>query len=236
MHYGRDYIGGLATIIGQHGQVMNRDDAEADFILQRVSGWGDAEIIGAAPMLLRQSPSLMTRATQNAPRVASLLRTALTPGMMPFHAPGPLMNPNTGLPQSHLTPIGTPGPHVVDANPGPVGLALIPMNFTAGVAAGGSQVISVLPQSIFKPYRLTVDPVIASFFVITNLQVGTVPLFDAPGEVPASNFPPNLQQGNLKKITANPGISISMTVRNRDGVSHPFWSSMFGEAAPTACG
>lgn len=235
MNYGRDYIGGPMTIIGQHGQVMSREDAENDMILSRVSGWGDAEIIGAAPMLLRQSPSLPVRAAQVNPRVATLLRMAPAMGL-PFHAPGPLMNPTTGLPQSHMTPIGTPGPHVVESNPGPVGLALIPMNFTAGVAAGGSQVISVLPQSIFKPYRLTVDPVIASFFVITNLQVGTVPLFDAPGEVPASNFPPNLQQGNLKKITANPGISISMTVRNRDGVAHPFWSSMFGEAAPTQCG
>lgn len=232
--YGRDYIGGgLMTIIGQHGQVMNRDDAEADMLLQRISGWGDAEIIGQATALSRLAPSLPQRAAMLNPRVATMLRTGLT---MPFMNQPQLMNPNSGLPQSHLTPIGTPGPHVVESNPGPVGLALIPMNFTAGVPAGGTQVIAVQPQSIFKPYRLTVDPVIAAFFVITNLQIGTVPLFDAPGEVPCSNFPPNLQQGNLKKITANPGIQVSMTVRNRDGVAHPFWSSLFGEAAPTQCG
>jgi hypothetical protein len=94
----------------------------------------------------------------------------------------------------------------------------------------------VLPQSIFKPYRLTVDPVIAAFFLINTLQVGVTPLFDAPGAVPASNFPPNLQQGNLKKITATPGLSITMQVQNRDGVGHPFYSTMFGEAAPTQCG
>lgn len=166
-----------------------------------------------------------------APRLAPLL--AARP-LQNFH---PSFAPQMAHPiGSQLVPQGTPGPQVVSTSPGPVGLALIPMNQTTAIAANAQSVITVQPQSIFKPYRLTVDPVIAAFFVITNLQVGTTPLFDAPGEVPCSNFPPDLQQGNLKKITANPGISVTMTVRNRDGVSHPFWSSLFGEAAPTQCG
>lgn len=231
--YGRDYIGGMMTIIGSSGQVMSREDAEAQMVLDRVSGWGDAEIVGAAPMLVRQAPALPQRAAMFNPRVATALATGLR---MPF-GPMPLPQfPTAGLPQSHLVPVGQTGPHVAETNPGPVGLALVPMNSNGNVLAGGTQVINVQPQSIFKPYRLTVDPVIAAFFMITNLQIGTVPLFDAPGEVACSNFPPNLQQGNLKKITANPGIQISMTVRNRDGVAHPFWSTMFGEAAPTQCG
>lgn len=221
-NYGRDYIGAPYTIIGAGGQILNRDDAEADMLLQRISGWGDAEIVGAAPMLMRQSPALLSRAQQTAPRVAQLLNPAMLMNMRP-------MMPSLLMPQ------GQPGPSVHPSEPGPVGLALIPMN-NGSVAAGAQAVIAVQPQSIFKPYRLTVDPVIASFFVISNLQIGTVPLFDAPGEVPCSNFPPNLQQGNLKKITANPGIQVSMTIRNRDGAAHPFWSSLFGEAAPTQCG
>ena len=221
-NYGRDYIGAPYTIIGAGGQIMNREDAEADMLLQRISGWGDAEIIGAAPFLMRQAPALAQRATQTAPRLAALLGRGT--------AFMPMMQPN-----SLLMPQGQPGPSVHQSEPGPVGLALIPMN-SGSVAAGAQAVIAVQPQSIFKPYRLTVDPVIAAFFVISNLQIGTVPLFDAPGEVPCSNFPPNLQQGNLKKITANPGIQVSMTIRNRDGAAHPFWSSLFGEAAPTQCG
>lgn len=232
MDYGRDYIGGgLMTIIGAQGQIMNREDAEAEMLLHRISGWGDEEIIGAAAPLLRSNPRLMPVAMARNPRAAQLLNLGAQGRPQPqpqYIAPRPI--------QSQLVPPGQPGPSVHETSPGPVGLALIPMNNVTPVAAGGAAVISVQPQSIFKPYRLTVDPVIAAFFVITNLQIGTTPLFDAPGEVPCSNFPPNLQQGNLKKVTANPGISVSMTIRNRDGVAHPFWSSLFGEAAPTQCG
>jgi hypothetical protein len=225
-NYGSDYVGGL-TIIGAHGEVMSGPDAIAEMHAQQISGWPDDEIVGQAQQLVRMSPGLTSaRTMQRFPRVANLIRTGLMRPMFPFPA----------APPSQLVPPGQPGPRVVDVPPGPVGLALIPMNSAGPIAAGATAVITVQPQSIFKPYRLTVDPVIAAFFLIQNLQVGTVPLFDAPGAVPASNFPPNLQQGNLKKVTATPGIALTMSVTNRDGVAHPFFSTMFGEAAPPACG
>lgn len=231
-NYGSDYVGGL-TIIGAHGQVISGEDAIAEMQLSQIQGWQDDEIIGAAPMLMRTNPRLGTVAQQRNPRVASLLQTGLrNPGLMAALR-GPLF---PAAPPSQLVPPGQPGPRVVDVPAGPVGLALIPMNSAGTVAPGATAVITVQPQSIFKPYRMTVDPVIAAFFLIQNLQVGTVPLFDAPGAVPASNFPPNLQQGNLKKVTATPGIALTMSVTNRDGVAHPFFSTMFGEAAPPACG
>lgn len=224
--YGRDYVGNY-TIIGASGQVMDPEDVQAEMLVHQISGWSDEDIIGQAMPLLRIAPRLPQAAARLNPRLLSLFRTP---------APAVRAAVQQFAPPSQLVPPMQPGPVVMQQPPGPVGLALIPMNNPANVAAGATANITVQPQSIFKPYRLTVDPVIAAFFMIQSLQVGTVPLFDAPGEVACSNFPPNLQQGNLKKVTANPGISLTMVVRNRDGAAHPFFSTMFGEAAPTACG
>lgn len=226
--YGRDYVGNY-TIIGQGGQVMDPEEVHAEMLVHQISGWSDEDIIGQAFPLMRIAPRLPAAAARLNQRVATLLR----PGAI---SPAIRAAVQQFAPPSQLVPPMQPGPVVMQQPPGPVGLALIPMNNPANVAAGAIATIAVQPQSIFKPYRLTVDPVIAAFFMIQSLQVGTVPLFDAPGEVACSNFPPNLQQGNLKKVTANPGISLTMVVRNRDGAAHPFFSTMFGEAAPTACG
>jgi hypothetical protein len=62
-----------------------------------------------------------------------------------------------------------------------------------------------------------------------------VPLFDFAGVTAATLYTPAAIP-SLKKITANPGVQVTLTVVNRDGAAHPFYSSVYGEAAPTQCG
>lgn len=205
------------AIIGAGGRQVDPADYEADTIIGGLESMDDDTIIGQAANLTTRFPRLMPRAQQTSPRIANLLSAA--------RALGPNLR----------TMLGTAGPRVAQAEPGPVGLALVPFNSAAAVPAGGTATIVVQPQSIFKPYKLVVDSVIRPFFLIQSFQIGTTPLFDAPGAVAATMFLPDALP-NLKKITANPGISVTMTVSNRDGAPHPFFAAVYGEAAPTQCG
>lgn len=203
------------AIIGAGGRQVDPAQYEADAIIGGLSVQDDEAIIGAAPMLTQRFPALLPRAQTTAPRVANLLTSGLS-GLR-----GGLFRPT--------------GPQVVQSQPGPVGLAAIPCNSLGNVAAGATVVITVQPQSIFKPYKLILDSVIQPFFLISSFSVGTVPLFDAPGAMAGTLFTADALP-NLKKITANPGIAITLSVTNRDGAAHPFYSAVYGEAAPSACG
>lgn len=219
-----NYAIGEYSIIGANGQSIDPAEYEANAIVGAFEQMDDATIIGQLPGILSRSPALQRRVAAS-PRLAPMMaRTSV-----PFG--GSLARP-MGLGAAAANAFS---PQVVQAQPGPVGLSLIPFNLATVGAGLTSAPIIVTPQSIFKPYKLVVDPTIAQFFVITTFTNGTVPFFDAPGDVPASIFTSD-GLPNLKKITSNPGISITLIVRNRDVVAHPFLSVVYGEAAPTQCG
>lgn len=203
------------AIIGSGGQQVDRNGYDMDVLIGALAIQDDDAIIGAAPTLMNRYPGLAARAATTAPRVSNLLlnsaalRNAFRPGAI--------------------------GPQVVQQQPGPVGLSAIPFNSVGSIAAGAQATIVVQPQSIFKPYKLVIDDVIRPFFLITAFNVGTTPLFDAPGQMAGTLFTPDALP-NLKKVTANPGIAVTMTITNRDGAAHPFYGAVYGEAAPTACG
>lgn len=208
------------AIIGQGGRQIDPSDYEADTIISGLENMDDEAIVGALPALARRFPTLPARAAQTSPRVSNLLGAIRA-------------NPNfLATMRGALAP---QGPRVAQSEPGPVGLSAIPLNSAAAVPAGGTATIIVQPQSIFKPYKLVLDTVIQPFFLIQSFTVGTVPLFDAPGAMAGTLFTPDALP-NLKKITANPGIAVSMVVVNRDGAAHPFFAAVYGEAAPTQCG
>lgn len=225
-----DYAIGQYSIIGAGGQSVDPQDFEAQAIVGALEAMDDATIIGQLPGLLSRSPALQ-RAAGRSPRVGPLMAAAMNPA-----ARGMILNmgggQRLGLGAAAANAVA---PQVVPSAPGPVGLSLIPF-VNASVAGGATSApIIVTPQSIFKPYKLVVDPVIAPFFMITVFTNGTVPFFDAPGEVAAATFTSDALP-NLKKITSNPGIALTLVVRNRDVVAHPFNSVVYGEAAPTQCG
>lgn len=228
------YTIGEYSIIGAGGHAVDPADFEASAIIGAFEGMDDATVIGQLPGLLARSPALTRRAAASSrPAIAAVAQRAMQGGQ-PFHLFG--ASAPAGRPMGlGAAAASSYSPQVMPSAPGPVGLSLIPFNLATVPGLTISAPIVVTPQSIFKPYKLVVDPVIAPFFTITVFQNGTVPFFDAPGEVPAAIFTSD-GLPNLKKITSNPGIAITLQVRNRDAVAHPFLSVVYGEAAPTQCG
>lgn len=225
-----NYRIGEYSIIGAGGRAVDPRDFEADAVIGALEGMPDDVVIGQGSGLMLSMPGLQDRAAASGSnRIASLLAASrrgagLGYNMMPAHP----MGMGAGAAAAYA-------PAVVPSSPGPVGLALIPFQIASVAAGATSAPIIVTPQSIFKPYKLVCDPVIAPFFLITLFTNGTVPFFDAPGAVSAAMFTSD-GLPNLKKITSNPGISITLVVQNRDVVAHPFLAALYGEAAPTQCG
>lgn len=120
--------------------------------------------------------------------------------------------------------------------PGPIDETPLPIDSGAAIAAGGTAVIAVNSQIIFRPRRLIVPPSLAPFFVIDDIRVGNVPLYAGVGGVPAEAFAPDSVNPNVKKVTANPGVAISLTVTNIDGFAHRLRAVFFGEGSqPEGC-
>jgi hypothetical protein len=216
------------SIVGHRGEQINPQEHEARVILAGLEQQPDHMVMGQALALSQRFPMLPQVAQTINPRIASLLRAGVTNPAFHF-APGQAntAQPAVGAYVAH--------PQVGSSEPGPVGLSSIPMSQSTPIAAAATAVIVASPQSIFKPYKLVVDSVIMPFFLVSDFRIGTVPLFDFAGVTAATLYTPAAIP-SLKKITANPGVQITLTVQNRDGASHPFYGSVYGEAAPTQCG
>lgn len=207
------------AIVGANGRNVDPADFETDAIITAIEGMDEGTAIGAISNLLAMRPNLTARANAISPRVANLIRRTGSMGAAP--ALGAAAR--------------AAAPQLVEVGPGPVGLASIPFNSNGVVNPGAIATIVVQPQSIFKVYKLVIDDVVRPFFMIQAFTIGTVPLFDAPGLMAGTLFTPDALP-NLKKITANPGISVTLIVQNRDGAAHAFSAGVYGEAAPTQCG
>jgi len=221
------------SIVGAQGQHIDPATHEARVILAGLEQQPDHMVMGQAASLMSRFPMLPTVAAQQSPRISNLLAAART---MPIHLNPSLFHaPGMAAQSSPATSPLVSQPSVGTSDPGPVGLSSIPLSQTTPIAAGAQSVITSSPQSIFKPYKLVVDAVIQPFFLVSDFRIGTVPLFDFAGVTAATLYTPAAIP-SLKKITANPGVQITLTVQNRDGASHPFYGSVYGEAAPTQCG
>lgn len=128
-----------------------------------------------------------------------------------------------------------PGPQLVQRQPGRIDETPLPVTATS-VAAGASADIAMNAQIIFSPRRLIVPDSIASFFTIDAFSVGNVPLFAGNGSIPAEAFRPDSVNPNVRKVTAQPGVPITIRVTNVDAVAHTFRAAVFGEGAqPYGC-
>jgi hypothetical protein len=89
------------------------------------------------------------------------------------------------------------------------------MNLPAGI--GSSATFTWQPQRPFRLERLFLQSVVSPTnqdFVITNLVVGADPQFVNEGPVPGSMFLQNAVGCHLRGNTANPGVTLSITVQN----------------------
>lgn len=129
-----------------------------------------------------------------------------------------------------------PQPAVRPSDPGPVDVSFMPFDSGANIAAGAQATISVSAQTVFKPERLNVPRNIADFFTIDNMTVGNVPLSAATGSVPAASFASDATGANVRKVTANPGVAVTLVVTNIDGAPHRFRATFFGwSSQPEGC-
>lgn len=141
-------------------------------------------------------------------------------------------SPNAGA-RAAAAPLG---PRLRETMPSRIDETPLPVTATS-VAAGATAVIPITSQIIFEPKRLIVPDSIAPFFTIDDFRVGNVPLFAGAGSVPAEAFSPQSVNPNIRKITANPGVQVILTVTNLDAVAHIFRAVVFGEGAqPEGCG
>ena len=147
---------------------------------------------------------------------------------------GQRLNQMPAIRQATVDALGS-SPRLVERSPGRIDETPLPITATA-VASGASQDISVNSQIIFSPRRLIVPDSIESFFTIDAFSVGNVPLFAGNGSIPAEAFRPDSVNPNVRKVTAQPGVPITLRVTNIDAVQHTFRAAVFGEGAqPYGC-
>lgn len=104
---------------------------------------------------------------------------------------------------------------------------LLPMDQPL-VAAGAIVTITMQPQRLFRPERLTVASEIAEFFNILQFNVGATPQFVSPGPVPAQILSEVGVQVQLSGDTANLGNLVTLQVHNIDGDPHLFKATLIG--------
>lgn len=96
--------------------------------------------------------------------------------------------------------------------------------------AGTVREIQVLPQCLFRCERLLIPSDIAGLIVIDDIRVGTVSQFSAIGPVPARAFSEVAVGVGTLFDTAQPGLTITLRVRNISGNDVTFRAVMFGSS------
>jgi hypothetical protein len=112
-------------------------------------------------------------------------------------------------------------------------LMLLPLARDA-IAGCATANIVVNPQIAFRPRRLVVAPESLSYFDIVDLRVGNCSVFASTGSVPASAFPPPVDESvpldNIKGMrTVQVGQYLCPMVMNRAPHSISFRAVMFGD-------
>lgn len=121
--------------------------------------------------------------------------------------------------------------HVIEEKPNrprefPIGF-LSPQS--TPVPANQSQNIESKPQVIFRGERLAVPNSIVLNFQIADIKVGKDSQLAAPGALPAECFS-NISVGvRMQLVTAEPGITITLSAANTDPANpHAFSSVLYG--------
>lgn len=88
--------------------------------------------------------------------------------------------------------------------------------FTAGQSG---VIISIQPQRLFRPERLSFASLTAQYFLITDISVAMEPQFVTPGALLAQLFTEVSTGMELRGKTANLGAIISITASSLDAVN-----------------
>ncbi len=104
-----------------------------------------------------------------------------------------------------------------------------PIGFTKfGVLAGDTVEIEVKPQVLFKGKRLAVGATNANQFIIVDIKVGKNSQLAATGEMGAEAFSSLAVDTKMELDTAQPGITITLRVRNIGNGPRDFFAVLYG--------
>lgn len=182
-------------------------------------GW---EAVGALPAVMQQ-PMVQNVAGRLQLMPDSGLVQQL-PAFMAQQSAPQQMAPQQMAPQP-LGPGGLPLPKWIQ--PGLGKKLPIPIS-TESVAAGATRTITLQPQRAMNIKRLVLVTSDKGF-VVDSFVVGTVPQFNAAGDLPAEVFSPGSFDVELDGSIATPGITITLVVRNTNSVPITIGGAILGD-------
>lgn len=134
-------------------------------------------------------------------------------------------------PTAMALPAGSQGAVVAPQQPrGILRRQVLPIPATT-VSAGGSTTITLQPQRAFRVERLVLGSTVTpSNCVVSDITVGANRQFVAAGDVPLAAFSPDAVGTGLRGDTANPGVTVTITLRNLGASSETVSGAFFGES------
>jgi hypothetical protein len=105
-----------------------------------------------------------------------------------------------------------------------------PVGFSLdAIAAGDEQDIEVKPQVLFRGERLAIAQSIARYFDVLDIKVGKDSQLAATGPLTGEAFETRAVGVRMELDTAQPGIVITIRVRNNDTAAHDFKAVLYGK-------
>jgi hypothetical protein len=104
-----------------------------------------------------------------------------------------------------------------------------PIGFQADQVQPSSEIdIEVKPQVLFRGERLAIAPSISKYFDVVDIKVGKDSQLAATGLLSGEAFETRAVGVRMELDTAQPGIVITLRVRNNDTVAHDFKAVLYG--------
>ena len=96
------------------------------------------------------------------------------------------------------------------------------------IAAGDEEDIEVKPQVLFRGERLAIAQSIARYFDVLDIKVGKDSQLAATGPLTGEAFETRAVGVRMELDTAQPGIVITLRVKNIDTAAHDFRAVLYG--------
>jgi hypothetical protein len=111
----------------------------------------------------------------------------------------------------------------------PQNVRQFPIGFElANIAPGDEEDIEVKPQVLFRGERLAIAQSIARYFDVLDIKVGKDSQLAATGALTGEAFETRAVGVRMELDTAQPGIVITIRVRNTDTAPHDFKAVLYG--------
>lgn len=180
-------------------------------------GW---EAVGALPQVMQQP-----LVSNVGGRLQLMPESGLVQNLPAFMAQQAQQAAPPPAAQQPMGPGGLPLPKWIQ--PGLGKKLPLPIN-TEQVPAGLTRTITLQPQRAMNIKRLVLVTQDVGF-VVSTFTVGTVPQFNAAGDIPAEVFAPGSFDVELDGSIATPGITITIVVRNNSALPLTIGGAILGD-------